>query len=129
MRYITPRKAAEGLGASHTGTQHHWWMTVSSVALAILTPLFLIVIATALQIPERADIQAYFHRPYPALIVAAFMTVGMLHFIRGTRIMIDDYFDGLARKAALIFAAIFGWAVIATTLFALARMLLVTAQL
>ena len=38
MRYITPRKAAVGLGASHTGTEHHWWMTVSSAALALLTP-------------------------------------------------------------------------------------------
>lgn len=129
MRYITPRKAAIGMGASHTGTQHHWWMTVSSVALAVLTPSFLMVIGTALQLPERAEIMAYFSRPYPAIVVAVFMTLGMLHFIRGTRIMIDDYFDHTARKAALIIAAIFGWTVIAMSLFALARLMLAPAQI
>ena len=36
MRYLTARKRAEGKGASHTGTEHHWYMTVSSVALAFL---------------------------------------------------------------------------------------------
>ena len=39
MRYITPLKAAEGLGASHTGTLHHWHMTVSAVALISTTGL------------------------------------------------------------------------------------------
>ena len=36
MRYLTPRKRAEGKGAGHGGTEHHWSMTVSSVALAFL---------------------------------------------------------------------------------------------
>lgn len=128
MRYITPRKAAVGLGASHTGTEHHWWMTVSSAALALLTPSFLMVVGTALQRPGRPEILAYFSQPYPAIVIAAFMTLGMMHFINGTRILIDDYLGHTARKVALIIAAVFGWAVIATTLFAMARMLLATAQ-
>lgn len=129
MRYITPRKAAVGLGASHTGTEHHWWMTVSSAALALLTPSFLMVVGTALQLPGRAEILAYFSHPYPAIVIAAFMTLGMLHFINGTRILIDDYLQHTARKVGLVVAAVFGWAVIATTLFAMARMLLATAQI
>ena len=126
MRYITARKAATGLGASHTGTQHHWWMTVNSVALALLTPSFLMVIASALQLPGRAAVIAYFSGPYPAIVVTAFLVLGMLHFIKGTRIMIDDYFHHTARKVALIIAAVFGWAVIALVLFAMARMVLAT---
>ncbi|WBU60951.1 succinate dehydrogenase, hydrophobic membrane anchor protein [Paracoccus albus] len=128
MRYVTPRKAAVGMGASHTGTEHHWWMTVSSAALALLTPSFLMVIGTALQLPDRADILLYFTRPYPAIVVAIFMTLGMMHFIKGTRIMIDDYFDHTARKVAILFSVVFGWAVIAMTLFALARVQLAFAQ-
>ncbi|MFV0408921.1 MAG: succinate dehydrogenase, hydrophobic membrane anchor protein [Paracoccus sp. (in: a-proteobacteria)] len=124
MRYITPRKAAVGLGASHTGTAHHWWMTVSAVALAILTPSFLMVMGTALGLPDRAEVLLYFSRPYPAIVVTAFMVLGMLHFIKGTRIMIDDYLDHTVRKVALILSAIFGWAVIAMTLFAMARVTL-----
>ena len=58
----------------------------------------------------------------PAIITALFVTVGMIHFIKGTRIMIDDYFQGTARKAAIVISVIFGWAVIACALYALARM-------
>ncbi|WP_134678972.1 succinate dehydrogenase, hydrophobic membrane anchor protein [Paracoccus ravus] len=121
MRYITPRKSAVGLGASHEGTQHHWYMTMSAVALAILTPLFMITIACAIGLP-RELLLAYFGRPLPALITGLFVIVGMLHFIKGTRIMIDDYFQGATRKGAVIFSVIFGWAVIATAVYALARM-------
>ena len=128
MRYVTPRKAAVGLGASHTGTEHHWWMTVSSAALALLTPSFLMVMGTALQLPGRAEILAYFTRPYPAIVVAIFMTLGMMHFIKGSRIMIDDYFEHTARKVAIIVSTAFGWVVIAMTLFALARIQLAFAQ-
>ena len=50
MRFVTPRKAARGLGAAGPGsaTAHHWSMTVSSVALMLLTPAFIFVIATAI---------------------------------------------------------------------------------
>ena len=34
----------------------------------------------------------------------------------------DDYFQGGTRKAAIIISVIFGWAVIACALYALARM-------
>lgn len=121
MRYITPLKLAEGLGASRSGTRDHWFMTVTAVALLILTPCFMVVVARAIGLP-RAEFVAYFGRPLQALITALFIIVGMLHFIRGTRIMIDDYVHGGARKVAIVFSVIFSWAVIATAVYALARM-------
>lgn len=124
MRYITPRKAATGLGASGTGTAHHWGMTVSAVALAVLTPLFMISVGSAIGLPHRA-VLAHFGQPWHAIVTALFIIVGMIHFMRGTRIMIDDYIHGTARKVALIVADIFGWAVIAAGVFALARMTLI----
>ena len=48
MRYITPRKAAEGLGSAHSGTQDHWFLTVSAWALILLTPLFMLVVGRAI---------------------------------------------------------------------------------
>lgn len=121
MRYLTPRKAAVGLGASHTGTQDHWFLTVTAVALAILTPCFFLIVGKAIGLPREAVI-VHFGRPVPAIITALFLIVGMLHFIRGTRGMIDDYVTGTARKVAIIFSEIFGWAVIAVAVYALARM-------
>ena len=123
MRYLTPRKAAKGLGAAGPGsaTAHHWSMTVSSVALMILTPAFIFVIATAIGLPH-GGVVAYFSRPYPAIVTALFLIVGMLHYVNGTRIMIDDYLDHTERKVALIVAQLLGWAVIAAAVYALARM-------
>lgn len=121
MRYITPRKAAAGLGAAHDGTHHHWAMTVTAWALLLLTPLFMIVVARAIGL-SQAQFLAYFGRPFPALITGLFIIVGMVHFIKGTRIMIDDYCQGATRKAAVIASVIFGWAVIACAAYALARM-------
>lgn len=125
MRYVTPRKAARGLGAAgpSTGTAQHWSMTVSSVALLILTPAFVFVIASAIGLPHHAVV-AYFSRPYPAIVTALFLIVGMLHYINGTRIMIDDYTAHTERRVALIVAQLFGWAVIAAAVYALARMAL-----
>ena len=54
MRYITPRKAAVGMGASHTGTEHHWWMTVSSAALVSLTTLRCLTSACSRTLPLRS---------------------------------------------------------------------------
>lgn len=125
MRYITPRKAARGLGAAgpSTGTAQHWSMTVSSVALLILTPAFVFVVASAIGLPHHAAV-AYFSRPYPAIVTALFLIVGMLHYVGGTRIMIDDYTAHTERRVALIVAQLFGWAVIAAAVYALARMAL-----
>lgn len=123
MRYLTPRKAAKGLGAagSATGTAHHWSMTVSSVALMVLTPAFIFVIANAIGLPH-AGVLAYFSRPYPAIVTALFLIVGLLHYINGTQIMIDDYLAHTERKVAVIAAQLFGWAVVAAAIYALARM-------
>ena len=121
MRFITPRKAATGLGSARSGTQDHWFMTVTACALVLLTPAFMLVIACAIGL-SQAWLVAYFGRPLPALITAGFITVGMVHFIKGTRVMIDDYLQHSARTAAIIGSVIFGWAVIAAALFALARM-------
>ena len=121
MRYITPRKAAVGLGAAHSGTTHHWHMTVSAVALAILTPAFMLVVGSAIGL-SREGVIAYFGRPYPAVITSLFVVVGMIHFIKGTRILIDDYLNHTERKVAIIFSVIFGWGVIAAAVFALAKM-------
>lgn len=124
MHFITPRKAATGLGAAGpAATQSHWAMTVSSVALAILTPAFLLVIGHAIGLP-RIGVLAYFSQPYPAIVTGLFLIIGMFHYIRGTRIMIDDYLDHTERKVAIIFSEIFGWIVIAAAIYALARMAL-----
>ena len=119
--FFTARKAASGLGAAHAGTAAHWAMTVSAVALALLTPFAIGYVGAGIGMPHPGVI-AWFGRPVPAILMGLFLVVGMIHRMRGTRIMIDDYVRGGARRASLIAVQIIGWGVIAAGLYALVRM-------
>lgn len=123
MRYLTDRKRAVGKGASHTGTAHHWSMTVSAVALAFLVPTWLYVFGHAVG-GTRAEVVATFARPFPAILTAIILVVSMRHFAKGAEMMLQDYAKGTALKSSIIFVYSLS-AVIATTgLFALIRIAL-----
>jgi succinate dehydrogenase / fumarate reductase, membrane anchor subunit len=123
MRYLTARKRAEGRGAAHTGTAHHWSMTISSVGLAFLVPVWLYIFGKALGQPH-AEVVATFAQPFPAILTALLLVVGMRHFAMGATTMIEDYARGTTRKVLVIFVISLAWMIAATGLFALARMAL-----
>jgi succinate dehydrogenase / fumarate reductase membrane anchor subunit len=123
MRYITPRKRAEGRGAAHAGTEHHWSMTVSAVGLAFLVPVWLYIVGKTLG-QTREAVLATFSHPFPAILTALVLVVGMRHFAMGATTMIEDYARGSARKVLIIFVTCLAWVIAATGLFALARMAL-----
>lgn len=123
MRYLTPRKRAEGKGASHTGTEHHWQMTVSAVALAFMVPTWLYIFGRALG-QDQATVVATFARPFPAILTALVLVVGMRHFAKGATMMVEDYARGTARKLALIGVYSLSAVIVATGLFALIKIAL-----
>ncbi|HBG97615.1 MAG TPA: succinate dehydrogenase, hydrophobic membrane anchor protein [Rhodobacteraceae bacterium] len=123
MHFITDRKRAEGFGSSKTGTEHFWSMTISSVALLVLTPLFLIAVAPVLGAPHDV-VLAHFARPFPALVTGLTIVVGFVHFKDGVRVVIEDYTDGLMRKALIVGTTMLSYAAIAAGLLALGRMAL-----
>lgn len=123
MRYLTPRKRAEGKGSAHAGAEHHWAMTVSSVALAFLVPAWLYVFGRALGQSQEVVV-ATFAEPFPAILTVLILVVGMRHFAMGATTMIEDYSRGASRKVLIIAVTLFAWATVATGLFALARIAL-----
>ncbi len=123
MRYLTDRKRAMGKGASHTGTEHHWSMQVSSVGLALIVPLWIYIFGTALGQSHDA-VLATFARPFPAILTGLVIFVGMRHFAKGASMMIEDYAKGSARKMLIIGVTALSYAIIATGLFALAKIAL-----
>lgn len=123
MRYLTARKRATGRGASHTGTAHHWSMTMSSVGLAFLVPTWVYIFGSTLG-QDHAGVVAAFSHPFTAILTALVLVVGMRHFAMGATMMIEDYAHGTARKMLVIFVTSLAWVVAATGLFALARMAL-----
>ncbi len=123
MAFITDRKRVTGLGAARNGTAQHWTMTITSVALLILTPFFLAVIGPLLG-SEHAAVIARLGRPIPALIVAAYLVVGMHHFRFGVQVLIEDYIKGFARKIAIILTTILSYGIAAGGLVALMQIAL-----
>ncbi|MEO6298864.1 MAG: succinate dehydrogenase, hydrophobic membrane anchor protein [Paracoccaceae bacterium] len=123
MRYLTDRKRAEGRGASHTGTEHHWSMQVSSVALAFMVPTWIYMFGHALG-GTRPEVLAAFARPFPAILTALVLVVSMRHFAKGATMMIEDYTHGSTRKIAVMFATSLASVIAATGLYALIRIAL-----
>ena len=123
MRYLTDRKRATGLGSAKTGTEHFWHMQISAVALAILVPLFIFTFGRIVG-GTYEEVVAYYGRPFPAIVAGLTLVVGMTHFKNGAQVMIEDYADGVTRKALIMGTIFLSYAVMATGLFALIRLAL-----
>ncbi|GAA5073041.1 succinate dehydrogenase, hydrophobic membrane anchor protein [Roseibacterium beibuensis] len=123
MQYMTDRKRVEGLGSAKTGTHHFWTMTVTSVALLVLLPFFLAIMGPLIG-ASHEDVVASLGRPMPALIVAAFLVVGMHHFRLGVTTLIEDYVGGLSRKIWIIAMTIVSYGLAAAGIVALAQIAL-----
>jgi len=123
MAFLTARKRAEGLGSAKTGTQQHWQMTVTSVMLTGLVPLFMLTFGRALGLSYDAA-AAYYARPFPAIVAGLTLLVGMVHFRGGVQMLIEDYVHGFARKTTLIGMICLAYTIAAVGLFAVARLAL-----
>ncbi|PWR01381.1 succinate dehydrogenase, hydrophobic membrane anchor protein [Meridianimarinicoccus roseus] len=123
MAYLTDLKRARGMGAAKTGTEHFWNMTVSSVALLVLIPLFVFTVGPMIGAPY-AEVAAHFARPFPAIVTGLTIVVGFLHFKGGVQVLIEDYVHGMARKVWIIAMICLSYAAIGTGLFALVRLAL-----
>ncbi len=123
MAFLTDRKRAEGLGSAKTGTDHHWHMMVTSVALVGLIPLFIFTFGAVLGSPYE-EVIAYYQRPFPAIIAALTMLVGFIHFRKGVQTLIEDYVHGFARKALIIAMICLSYSAAAIAIFAIVRIAL-----
>ncbi|MCJ8140445.1 succinate dehydrogenase, hydrophobic membrane anchor protein [Falsirhodobacter halotolerans] len=123
MRYLTDYKRVAGHGSAHSGAHHHWQMQVSSVALAILIPIFIFMFGSTLGSDYETAI-AYFSRPVPAVVAGLTFVVGLLHFKSGAQIMIEDYAQGMTRQALIMLVTGFSYVCIGLGLFALVKIAL-----
>ncbi len=123
MAYLTDRKRAMGLGSAKSGTAHHWSMTVSSVALLILLPLFVFTFGAALG-GTYEEIVAYYSRPFPAIVAALTILVSFKHFNGGVQTLIEDYVHGLAQKVSIVAMTCVSYGAAAIGIFAIARLAL-----
>ncbi|MCF3593517.1 succinate dehydrogenase, hydrophobic membrane anchor protein [Rhodobacteraceae bacterium LMO-12] len=123
MRYLTAHKRAIGKGASGTGTEHHWHMQISAVALAFLVPTFIIIMGRAIG-QDHAGVLETFSRPFPAILAGLVIFVSMIHFKMGAIMMIEDYWQGSLRKGLIMLVIGLSYTITAVGLYALAKMAL-----
>ena len=123
MRFLTDRKRAEGRGAAHTGTEHHWYMQVSAFGLALIVPTFIYIFGSALG-GAHAEALEVFSRPIPAILTALVLLVGMQHFRRGMQTVLEDYTKDSTRKVLNMIVIALSYGLTATGLFALAKIAL-----
>ncbi|MFT3689871.1 succinate dehydrogenase, hydrophobic membrane anchor protein [Paenirhodobacter sp.] len=123
MQYISDRKRAQGLGAGHAGTHHHWVMMISSALLLVLVPLFVFTFGIGLG-GSYEEVLAYFGRPFPAIVSALTLVVVTLHCKAEADEAIIDYVPGVPGKLALVAVAALAYVLIAAGLFALVKLAL-----
>ena len=121
-RIRTPLAVIEGLGSAHSGTAHFWQQRVTAVALA---PLAIWFVASVLAYvgAEQGAVAAFFAEPVNAVLMFLFLVAALTHMRLGLQTIIEDYIHSEGMKLSLLILNRFAsFAIIATALFALAKM-------
>jgi succinate dehydrogenase / fumarate reductase membrane anchor subunit len=123
MAFLTDRKRAIGMGAAKSGTEHFWSMKKSSVALLVLIPFFVFTFGGILG-ASFEEVQAYYSRPFPAIIAGLTLIVGFKHFNDGFQVLIEDYVHGIWEKILILGMTCISYGAAAVGVFAIAKMAL-----
>lgn len=123
MKYATDRKRAVGLGSGRDGTHHHWQMMMSSMALVVVAPVFVIAFGVIYG-STYAEVVAYLERPLVAITLGVSLVVLVLHVMNEALEAAEDYIHGMAGKLTLVGVRALSYLIIAVGLFALARLAL-----
>lgn len=123
MRYLTDRKRAQGLGAGKSGTHTHWQTMVRAMILTVLVPIFIFTLGAGIG-GTYEEVLAYFSRPFPAIVTALTLVVGLLQLMYEAQEAIEDYVHGVLEKVSLAAMWALGYTLMAAGLFALVKLAL-----
>lgn len=115
-KFLTPAKAARGLGSSKSGTHHHITQRVSAIALIFLVPWFVFSVINAIQSGEVGAAE-WISQPLPAILMILTAGATVYHMRLGMQVVIEDYIAKPGMRGALLilnsFACIVLFAVVA----------------
>ena len=118
----TPLKNVRRLGSAKEGTDHFWRQRVTAVALLLLTPLFVALIALLAGADYGVARRALGH-PVVAVLMILYIGAGLVHMRLGMQVIIEDYVHGEGRKLLLLMLNTFFVAVIgAVSIFSLLKL-------
>jgi succinate dehydrogenase / fumarate reductase, membrane anchor subunit len=93
MNLRHPLAAARGLGSAKNGTGHWWVLRLSSLALLLLTPWF-VVWALGMVGADQYTVRQSIARPLNASLMIAFVLSLFWHSQLGLQVVIEDYVHG-----------------------------------
>lgn len=99
--FRTPLARVRGLGSAKSGTGHFIAQRVSAIALVILMPLFLLMLAKHGGSGYEAA-SAWVGSPFGAILTLLAMTAALYHMRLGLQVVIEDYIYKPGTKAALL---------------------------
>ena len=121
MSLETPLHKAQGLGSAHSGVGHFWKQRVSAVALIPLA-LWFAIAAVGLVGASYAGVLAFLNNPVNAVLMAAFVLIGLYHMALGLQEVILDYVPHPGfRFFLMLINYTFAIALAAASIFALLR--------
>ena len=88
--YRTPASKVRGLGASGHGTSHWIAHRVSAIALFVLAPVFVWMLAMS-GAPDAEATRAFLATPAGAIVTLLTLTAGLAHMRSGLVDVIEDY--------------------------------------
>jgi succinate dehydrogenase / fumarate reductase, membrane anchor subunit len=100
-RFISPTKAARGLGAAKSGTTHFMRQRVSAIALIFLVPWFLYAMLHALS-GDYDSARLWVAQPWNALLLLLTAAAGAYHMRLGAQTVIEDYIARPATRISLL---------------------------
>jgi len=90
-----PLAVARGLGSAKGGTSHWWVQRLTSAALLLLTPWFL-VLMLRLAGAEQYDVRSAIAQPLNATLMIAWLLSLFWHAQLGLQVVVEDYVHGWA---------------------------------
>ena len=109
----TPIKITRGLGSGHHGTEHHWMMRLTSVALILLSLGFVWFVILALE-SDYASAKELVGHPVSAILLILYSVVGCYHMYQGSLTITEDYFQNQLYRTAAKIASFFLSTVVGT---------------
>ena len=94
-RLRDPLAVARGLGSAKDGTGHWWLQRLSSTALLLLTPWFLVLVLRLVG-AEQYEVRAALAQPLNATLMVAWLLSLFWHAQQGLQVVVEDYVHGWA---------------------------------
>jgi succinate dehydrogenase / fumarate reductase, membrane anchor subunit len=100
-KFVTPAKAARGLGSAKSGTEAHIRQRVSAIALIFLVPWFIYSMLHAGQAGYDGA-RDWAGKPWNALLLILISGAAFYHMRLGLQAVIEDYISKTGMRSALL---------------------------